>query len=112
LYGFLVLRHSRWEILWLGVTAHPNAEWIARQLTDACGRSKPPQYIIRDRERLIDSIRRDCPDHVVIFGEKHLRHLLSCYQKQLYGPSALGVGEGCSAYQFWVSYTGYVQVDL
>jgi len=51
LYGFLVLRHSRREILWLDVTAHPNAEWIARQLTDACGWSKPPQYIIGDRER-------------------------------------------------------------
>jgi hypothetical protein len=50
LYGFLVLRHSRREILWLGVTAHPSAEWIARQLTEACGWSEPPQYIIRDRD--------------------------------------------------------------
>lgn len=49
LYGFLVLRHSRRKILWLGVTAHPSAEWIARQLTEACGWSEPPQYIIRDR---------------------------------------------------------------
>src|SRR6516225_4645987 len=114
LYGFLVLRHSRREILWLGVTAHPSAEWIARQLTEACGWSEPPQYIIRDRdsayggafirrlramgirdrpisarspwqngyaERLIGSIRRDCLDHVVVFGEQHLRHLLSSYQR-------------------------------
>ena len=29
LYGFLILRHSRREILWLGVTAHPSAQWIA-----------------------------------------------------------------------------------
>jgi len=50
LYGFLVLRHSRREILWLGVTAHPSAEWIARQLTEACSWSEPPQYIIRDRD--------------------------------------------------------------
>jgi hypothetical protein len=35
LYGFLVLRHSRRELLWLGVTTHPSAEWIARQLTEA-----------------------------------------------------------------------------
>src|ERR1700747_1748368 len=34
LYGLLVLRHSRRELLWLGVTAHPSAEWIARQLTE------------------------------------------------------------------------------
>jgi hypothetical protein len=26
LYGFLILRHSRREILWLGVTAHPSAQ--------------------------------------------------------------------------------------
>jgi hypothetical protein len=32
-------------------------------------------------ERLIGSIRRDCLDHVVVFGERHLRHLLSSYQK-------------------------------
>jgi transposase InsO family protein len=30
-------------------------------------------------ERLIGSIRRDCLDHVVVFGELHLRHLLRCY---------------------------------
>jgi hypothetical protein len=32
-------------------------------------------------ERLIGSIRWDCLDHVVVFGEQHLRHLLSSYQK-------------------------------
>jgi transposase InsO family protein len=114
LYGFLILRHSRRDILWLGVTARPNAEWIARQLTEAYGWQHAPQYIVRDRdrvygdafirrlramgirdrpiaprspwqnghtERLIGSIRRDCLDHVVVFGERHLRHLLGSYQR-------------------------------
>ena len=114
LYGLLILRHSRRELLWLGVTTHPNAEWIARQLTEACGWKEAPRYIVRDRdgaygeafirrlramgirdrpisarspwqngyaERLIGSIRRDCLDHVVVFGERHLRHLLNSYQK-------------------------------
>src|SRR5664279_1671009 len=31
-------------------------------------------------ERLIGSIRRDCLDHVVVFGERHLRHLLRSYE--------------------------------
>jgi transposase InsO family protein len=30
-------------------------------------------------ERLIGSIRRECLDHVVIFGERHLRHVLLSY---------------------------------
>ena len=32
-------------------------------------------------ERLIGSIRRDCLDHVVVFGERHLRHLLESYRR-------------------------------
>jgi hypothetical protein len=33
----------------LRVTAHPTAEWIARQLTEACGWELTPSYVIRDR---------------------------------------------------------------
>ena len=112
LYGLLILKHGRRHMLWLGVTAHPTAEWIARQLTEACGWEPVPRYILRDRdnvygeifkrrlramgirdrptaprspwqnghtERLIGSIRRECLDHVVVFGERHLRHLLLSY---------------------------------
>jgi transposase InsO family protein len=32
-------------------------------------------------ERLIGSIRRECVDHVVVFGERHLRHVLQSYLK-------------------------------
>jgi hypothetical protein len=44
----------------------------------ACPYRKPKNICA---ERLIGSIRRDCLDHVVVFGEQHLRHLLSSYQK-------------------------------
>ena len=30
-------------------------------------------------ERLIGSIRRECLDHVVVLGERHLRRVLSSY---------------------------------
>src|SRR4051812_35309725 len=39
-------------MLWLGVTAHPTAEWIARQVTEAVGWEDAPQYLIRDRDRV------------------------------------------------------------
>src|ERR1700726_1366597 len=112
LYGLLILQHDRRQILWLGVTAHPTAEWISHQLTEAYGWKVAPRYIIRDRdavygdvfirrlramsirdrptaprspwqngycERAIGSVRRECLDHVVVFGERHLRHLLRSY---------------------------------
>jgi hypothetical protein len=37
LYGLLIVKHGRRRILWFGVTAHPTAEWIATQVTEACG---------------------------------------------------------------------------
>jgi hypothetical protein len=42
LYGLLMIGHGRRQILWLGVTAHPTAEWIANQLTAACGLGANP----------------------------------------------------------------------
>src|ERR1700719_2014841 len=51
LYGLLILRHDRRRILWLGATAYPTAEWIARQLTEACGWERAPEYLIHDRDR-------------------------------------------------------------
>src|SRR5438105_10709987 len=50
LYGLLILHHSRRELLWLGVTEHPSADWIARQLTEACGWKEAPRYLVRDRD--------------------------------------------------------------
>ena len=60
LYGLLILRHARRELLWLAVTAHPTAEWIARQFTEAIGWRDAPRYLVRDRDRVYgsDFIRR------------------------------------------------------
>jgi hypothetical protein len=37
LYGLLIMGHGRRQILWFGVISQPTAEWIANQLTEACG---------------------------------------------------------------------------
>ena len=50
LYGLLVMAHGRRQILWLGVTAQPTAEWITNQLAAACGWEQVPRYLIRDRD--------------------------------------------------------------
>src|SRR3954452_13902028 len=118
LYGLLILRHDRRRILWVGITTSPTSEWIARQVSEACGWEPVPDYLVRDRdrvygkaftrriramgirdrpkaprspwqnghaERLIGSIRRECVDHVIVFGEQHLRRLLRSYQQYYNG---------------------------
>jgi hypothetical protein len=56
LYGLLILHHDRRQILWLGVTAHPTAEWISRQLTEAYAWKVAPRYIIRDRDAVYGDV--------------------------------------------------------
>src|SRR5664279_4491112 len=50
LYGLLIIGHGRRQILCIGVTAHPTAEWMAKRVTEACGWEHAPRYLIRDRD--------------------------------------------------------------
>ena len=56
LYGLLIMTHGRRQILWFGVTAQPTAEWIANQLTAACGWEQIPRDLIRDRDACYGSL--------------------------------------------------------
>ena len=56
LYGLLIMRHGRRQLLWLGVTAHPTAEWIANQLTAACAWEQMPCDLIHDRDACYGNI--------------------------------------------------------
>jgi len=47
----------------------------------SCQLSARSQWQNGYAERLIGSIRRECVDHVVVLGERHLRHLLLSYMK-------------------------------
>jgi len=112
LYGLVILRHARWRLVAIRVTANPTAHWLAHQVTDAFPWDEAPRHLLRDRdrtfgavytrrvramgirdhpvaarspwqnghvERLIGSIRRECLDHVIVFGEGHLRRVLKSY---------------------------------
>jgi transposase InsO family protein len=112
LYAFVIVRLGRRDLVWINITANPTAEWIARQLTEAFPWNEAPRYLIRDRdricdtvvtrrlqamgirdkptalvslwqngfaERLIGSIRRECVDHFIVFGEAYLRRILRAY---------------------------------
>ena len=41
LFAFLVLGHGRRQLLWIEVTRHPTAEWLARQITETGTSSRP-----------------------------------------------------------------------
>ena len=136
LYGLLIMGHGRRQILWLGVTAQPTAEWIANQLTAACGWEQVPRYLIRDRDacygRLFvrrvrslgirdhptsprspwqnGSIRRECLDHVIVFGERHLRHLLLSYMEYYNAARThLSLGKDAPVRRV-IQYTGRIQM--
>jgi Integrase core domain len=44
-------------------------------------------------ERLIGTLRRDCLDHMVIFGERHLRRVLTLYAEYYNEARTLGLGK-------------------
>src|SRR5262245_59279370 len=114
LYCLVVLAHGRRKLVHHAVTAHPTAEWVARQIVEAFPWDEAPRYLVRDRdtvygevvrrrlrglgirdrpipprsprqnafvERLIGSARRECIDHVIVFGETHLRRIMSVYAR-------------------------------
>ena len=50
LYVLVIVRLARRELVWVNVTAHPTAEWIAQQITEAFPWHEAPRYLIRDRD--------------------------------------------------------------
>jgi hypothetical protein len=50
LFAFLVLGHGRRQLLWIEVTRHPTAEWLARQITEAFPWTSAPAYLVRDND--------------------------------------------------------------
>src|SRR6202171_4812253 len=56
LYGFVIVRVHRRELVWINVTTNPTAEWVARQITEAFPWDGAPGYMIRDRDRIYGAV--------------------------------------------------------
>jgi hypothetical protein len=52
LYVLVIVRLARRDLVWINVTPHPTAEWIARQITEAFPWNEAPRYLIRDRDQV------------------------------------------------------------
>jgi transposase InsO family protein len=56
LYGLVVVRIHRRDLVCINVTANPTAEWVARQITEAFPWNEAPRYMIRDRDRIYGAV--------------------------------------------------------
>jgi hypothetical protein len=56
LYGFVIVRIDRRNLVWINVTTNPTAEWIARQITETFPWDMAPRYMIRDRDRIYGGV--------------------------------------------------------
>lgn len=97
LFVLVILSHDRRRILHFNVTEHPTAAWTAlvRDRDAIYGetfRHQATVLKIQDvptaprspwqnayAERLIGSIRRDCLNHMIVLGRRHLRRILQSY---------------------------------
>jgi transposase InsO family protein len=56
LYAVVIVRLDRRDLVWINVTAHPTAEWVARQITEAFPWNEAPRYMIRDRDCIYGAV--------------------------------------------------------
>ena len=52
LFGLVILAHHRRRVVHFNVTAHPTAEWTARQVIQAFPEETAPRFLVRDRDRI------------------------------------------------------------
>jgi len=107
LYVLIVLSLDRRKILHYAVTPMVSEAWTTQQIREAFPFQDPPRYVIHDRdrnfsgigrlgfkeivtaarspwqngyvERVIGSIKRECLNHVIILGRRHLHGVLASY---------------------------------
>jgi transposase InsO family protein len=58
LYVLVIVRLARRELVWINVTRHPTAEWVAQQITEAFPWNDAPGYLIRDHDGIYSTAVR------------------------------------------------------
>ena len=56
LYAFVIVRLDRRDLVYINVTAHPTAEWVARQITEPFPWNEAPHYMVRDHDRIYGTV--------------------------------------------------------
>src|SRR3979490_2487864 len=56
LYGFVIIRLDRRDLVWIGVTTNQTAEGVDRQITAPFPWDGAPRYMIRDRVRIYGAV--------------------------------------------------------
>lgn len=74
IYVFFVLSVDRRKVLHFNVTRHPNAEWTAFQVLEACGFETPGRYLVRDNDRIYGKYFRDSIDGLGLMQVKTVFH--------------------------------------
>ena len=111
-FAFFIVDINTKQVVRVGVTRHPTAQWTAQQLREATPFGAGPDFLIRDNdgkfgadfdraargagirvlrtairaplmnsvcERFLGSVRRECLDHMMTLGERHLEQVLEEY---------------------------------
>ena len=92
LYGFVIVRIDRRDLVWINVTTNPTAEWIARQITEAFPWDAAPGCRTADR---IDPARVFGPRHCFGRGASAPDSNFLCRLLQL-RQNASVVAQGCA----------------
>jgi transposase InsO family protein len=56
LYALVIVGLDRRALIWIDVTRHPTAEWVAGQITEAFPWNEAPRYLVHDRDRVFGTI--------------------------------------------------------
>jgi hypothetical protein len=92
LYGFVIVRIDRRDLVWINVKAYQTAEGIARQITEAFPWDGAPRYMIRDRDRIYSArLHRPHPGRMA-FAER----LIGSSRQECFG-SCGDLGRGAFA---------------